>query len=194
MFAYCYFYILFPPWWFAVCNFHLFILIYSFFSCVMSMISTSEGLFISHISIWFFLVASVFLWNSPTALTCSTCFSTFNTLIIVISNFLSVPTPGSYLSVSFLLCIYNWQCTLAGVAQWIELPACEPKGHQFNSQSRAYAWVVGQVPSRGRAKATMHWCFSPFLFPSLPLCLKINEILKKKHIKLEVCVPIFLVS
>ena len=25
--------------------------------------------------------------------------------------------------------------------------ACEPKGHGFDSQSRAHAWVAGQVPS-----------------------------------------------
>ena len=42
----------------------------------------------------------------------------------------------------------------------------------------AHAWVVGQVSSRGLA--TTHWCFSPFLSPSLPLSKnKINQIFKK---------------
>ena len=34
---------------------------------------------------------------------------------------------------------------------------------------RILAWVVGQVPSRGRWEATTHWCFSPSLSPSFPL-------------------------
>ena len=37
---------------------------------------------------------------------------------------------------------------------------------------RAHAWVAGQVPVGGAREATTHWCFSPFLSPSLPLSLK----------------------
>ena len=40
----------------------------------------------------------------------------------------------------------------------------------------------GPVSSGGTREATTHWCFSPSLSPSLPLCLKINKILKKKII------------
>ena len=51
---------------------------------------------------------------------------------------------------------------------------CKPKGHWFDSQSgnmpglgaRSPVWIVWE--------ATIHWCFSPFLSPSLPLSLKIN--------------------
>ena len=46
-------------------------------------------------------------------------------------------------------------------------PACEPKGRWFNSQSRAHAWVAGQVPSRGYMRGNhslMFLCLS-FSFP-----------------------------
>ena len=49
--------------------------------------------------------------------------------------------------------------------------ACEPKGHQFESQ-------LGHVPGSpggGTQEATTHWCFSPSLSPSLPFSLKINK-------------------
>ena len=36
---------------------------------------------------------------------------------------------------------------LAWLSGWVL--ACEAKGHLFDSQSRARAWVVGQVPSGG---------------------------------------------
>ena len=46
----------------------------------------------------------------------------------------------------------------------------EPKGHQLDSQSRAPAWVEGQVPSRGRARGNHTLMFlSPSLSPSVPL-------------------------
>ena len=38
---------------------------------------------------------------------------------------------------------------------------------------KAYAWVVGQVPSRGHVRGN-HTLMFPFLFPALPLSLKIN--------------------
>ena len=66
---------------------------------------------------------------------------------------------------------------LAGVAQWIEC-RLRTKGLQVQFPVRAHAWVTGQVPSRGCRSATI--LFSPSLSPSLPLCLKINKILKKK--------------
>ena len=42
-----------------------------------------------------------------------------------------------------------WLLALAGVAQWIECWPVNQKGLRFNSQSRARAWVVGQVLCRG---------------------------------------------
>ena len=46
------------------------------------------------------------------------------------------------------------------------VPACEPKSHWFNSHSRAHAWVMGQVPSRGRVRGNHR-----FMFLSLPSLL-----------------------
>ena len=49
---------------------------------------------------------------------------------------------------------------------------------------------VGYMPGllasssvKGEQEATTYWCFSPFLSPSFPLSLKINKILRKKHLK-----------
>ena len=64
---------------------------------------------------------------------------------------------------------------LTGVAQgfgWAS--SYRLKGCQFNSESRAHAWVAGQVPSRGRARGN-HTLMFPSLSLSLPLSLKINK-------------------
>ena len=54
------------------------------------------------------------------------------------------------------------------------------KGSHVRFPVRAHAWVVGQVPSRGRAReATTHGWFSPSL-PPIPF-LKINKILNKNN-------------
>ena len=60
---------------------------------------------------------------------------------------------------------------LDGVAQWIER-------WPVPFRVRAPAWVVGQVLSRGRARGN-HTLMFPSLSPSLPLCLKINNIFKR---------------
>ena len=47
---------------------------------------------------------------------------------------------------------------------------CKPKGHWFDSYLvRAHAWVVGQVPSRGRVKRqpNIDISFPLFLLPFL---------------------------
>ena len=62
---------------------------------------------------------------------------------------------------------------LAGVAQWIE-HGLWTKGSPVQFPIRAHAWVVGQVPSGATWEATAHY-FSPSLFRSLPLSLKINK-------------------
>ena len=50
---------------------------------------------------------------------------------------------------------------LAGVAQWIE---CQPV-----NQSRAHAWVVGRVPSRGALEKQPHIDVSlPLFLPPSP--------------------------
>ena len=75
----------------------------------------------------------------------------------------------------FRLLVYNnclkiYNNALAGVARWV--PACEPKGRWFNSQSGHMPglWTRSQVGDVW--EATTHWCFSPFLSPSFPLSLK----------------------
>ena len=51
------------------------------------------------------------------------------------------------------------------------VPACEPKGCWFDAQSRAYAWVAGQVPSWWQLMYLTHIDVSLHLlllpFPSL---------------------------
>ena len=53
-----------------------------------------------------------------------------------------------------------------GSVDWV--PACEPKGHQFDSQSRAHAWVACQVPGWGhmRGKHTLMFFSISFSLPS----------------------------
>ena len=71
--------------------------------------------------------------------------------------------------------------TLAGVAQRIECRPEKPKGHRFNTQSGHMPGMWAKFPVWGAWEATTHWCFSPSLSPSLPLCIKIkiNKIFKK---------------
>ena len=72
---------------------------------------------------------------------------------------------------------------LAGVVQWVEYRPAKQRvtgsipslGHMPGLQARS---LVG-----GAQEATTYGCFSPSLSPTLPLCLKINNIFKKilKH-------------
>ena len=54
-----------------------------------------------------------------------------------------------------------------GSVHWV--PACEPKGCWFDSQSGHIPGVWARSPVGGAWEATTHWWFSPFLppFPSL---------------------------
>ena len=70
--------------------------------------------------------------------------------------------------------IENASSSLADIAQWIEY-RLRTKGLPVRFPVRAHAWVAGQVPSRGRARSTTHGYFSPSLYYSLPLSLKINK-------------------
>ena len=45
---------------------------------------------------------------------------------------------------------------LAGVAQWIELQACEPKGHCFDSHSGHMPGLQVRSPVGGAQEATTH--------------------------------------
>ena len=65
-----------------------------------------------------------------------------------------------------------------GSVDWV--PACEPKGCWFDSQSGHMPGLWARSPVGGTWEATMHWCFSPSLSPSLPLSLKINVFLKNE--------------
>ena len=64
-----------------------------------------------------------------------------------------------------------------GSVDWV--PACEPKGHQFDSQSGHMPGLQARSPVGSTREATTHWCFFTSLSPSLPLYLKINKVLKK---------------
>ena len=96
-----------------------------------------------------------------------------------------------------------------GSADWE--PACEPKGGQFDPQSGRMPGLWARSPVGGAWEATTHWCFSPSLSPSLPLCLnqlfcfkpvfslclKINKIflkncLSRSKIQYSLCVYIYL--
>ena len=46
--------------------------------------------------------------------------------------------------------------SMAGVAQWIEWPGCEPKGHRFNSQSGHMPGLRNRFPVGGAWEATTH--------------------------------------
>ena len=58
-------------------------------------------------------------------------------------------------------------------------PACEPKGHRFNSQSGQVPGLQAGSPFVSVQEAATHWCFSPTLSPSLALSLKIKNTHKK---------------
>ena len=47
--------------------------------------------------------------------------------------------------------------------------ACEPKGHQFDSQSGHMSGLQARSPVGSIQESTTHWCFSPSLSSSLPL-------------------------
>ena len=63
---------------------------------------------------------------------------------------------------------------------WLSgLSTGKPKGHSFNSV-RAHAWVVGQVPSRGRRRGNHTLMFLSLLSPLSKN--KVNKIFKRKEI------------
>ena len=70
-----------------------------------------------------------------------------------------------------------------GSADWA--PDCEPKGPWFDSQSGHMPGLQAGSPVRGTQGTATHWCFSPFLSPSLPLSLKkkINKIFFKNFLQ-----------
>ena len=67
---------------------------------------------------------------------------------------------------------YVWYPSWWGSEDWA--PACEPKGHWFNSQSGHMPGLWARSPVGGAREETTHWCFSPSLSPSLSLHWKIN--------------------
>ena len=74
--------------------------------------------------------------------------------------------------------------TMVGLLPWLVwfsswVLACKSKGHWFNSQSRAHAWVAGQVPSRGYARGNHTLMFLSLFLPPFP-SLKINKIFKNQ--------------
>ena len=79
----------------------------------------------------------------------------------------------------YVIRIYPRWC---GSVDWV--PACEPKGCWFNSQTGHMPGLQTRSPVGGTQEATTHWCFSPSLSPSLPFSKKkINKILKKKSVR-----------
>ena len=70
----------------------------------------------------------------------------------------------------------DWIKTCPGWCDSVDcVPACEPKGRWFDSQSGHMPGLRARSPVRATYDATTHWCFSPSLSPSLSLCLKINK-------------------
>ena len=64
----------------------------------------------------------------------------------------------------------NFSPGWCGSVDWVT--AREPKGLWFNSQSGHMPGLRARSPVRSTQEGTTHWCFSPSLSPSLPLCLK----------------------
>ena len=76
-----------------------------------------------------------------------------------------------YLHLKLLALKFSW--AMAGVAQWIE---CWRVNQKVSSSIpvRAYAWAVGQVPSRGCPRGN-----HTLMFPSLlPVPLSKNKLIK----------------
>ena len=53
--------------------------------------------------------------------------------------------------------------------------AYKPKNCWFDSQSVHMPGLQARSPVGGAQEATTHWCFSPSLFPSPPVSLKLNK-------------------
>ena len=68
----------------------------------------------------------------------------------------------------------NQSYALTGVAQWFECQPMKPNGCGFNSQARAQAWVVGQVPSGWCVRGNHTLMFLSLSF-SLPSPLSKNK-------------------
>ena len=66
-----------------------------------------------------------------------------------------------------------------GSVDWV--PACEPKGYRFDSQSGHMPGLWARSPVGGAREATTHWCLSLSPSPSLPLSLKINKIFERNE-------------
>ena len=70
---------------------------------------------------------------------------------------------GELLTAQSIKYVYPWLVWLCG---WV--PACDSKGHQFDSWSRAHARIVGRVPSKGctRGNHTLMLVSLSFPLPS----------------------------
>ena len=75
--------------------------------------------------------------------------------------------------ISLICRIKRNKLSLADVAQWLSV-GLKTKGSLVRFPVRAHAWVIGQVPSGGRARAKQTLMFLS-LSPSLPCSLKINK-------------------
>ena len=76
-----------------------------------------------------------------------------------------------------------------GSEDWV--PACEPRGRWFDSQSAHMSGLQARSPVEGAWEATTHWWFSPYLSPFLPLSLKINKYILKISQSEYICVASF---
>ena len=69
--------------------------------------------------------------------------------------------------------VKNMKLALAGVAEWIELwPANHGVPESIPSQGICLGFSLVRSPVRGTREEAKHWCFSPSLSSSLPLCLE----------------------
>ena len=92
------------------------------------------------------------------------CCSFFNFLERVFSSFNF--QPSLFCNIKIVNCIPGWcgsvDCLLS----------CEPESCRFDSQSKAHAWVAGQVPSRGCVRGNHALMFLSLCFSFLSALYK----------------------
>ena len=101
------------------------------------------------------------LYNTVLSIRVTMLHISFSDLIQRIFVPITVPSISLFVYLKIIMMICSW----CGLVDW--MPACESKGRRFDFQSRAHAWVAGQVPSEGCARGNHTLMFlSLFSLPS----------------------------